>query len=67
MTIMEIFKKGDIVRFVPEYQDKEDEFNYILIEDPDGGRVKVTPINTGLQYPPIQVVKTDWLIKLSRQ
>ena len=64
---MEIFKKGDIVRFVPEYQDKEDEFNYILIEDPDGGRVKVTPINTGLQYPPIQVVKTDWLIKLSRQ
>jgi len=64
---METFKKGDIVRFVPEYQDKEDDFDYILVEDPDGGRVKVIAINTGIQFPPIQVVKTDWLIKLSRQ
>jgi len=59
---METFKKGDIVRFVPEYQDGESEFDYILIEDPDGGRVKVMPINTGMELPPVQVVKTDWLL-----
>ncbi len=31
------FKKGDIVRFLPEYEDGKDEFNYVLLEDPDGG------------------------------
>jgi len=59
--IMVTFKKGDIVRFVPEYQDGESEFDYILIEDPDGERVKVMPINTGMELPSVQVVKTEWL------
>ena len=36
----------------------------ILIEDPDGGRVKVMPYNSGMEIPPVQVVKTEWLIKL---
>jgi hypothetical protein len=56
-------KKNDIVRFIPEYEDGEQEFDYVLIEDPDGGRVKVMPINSGLEFPPIQVVKVQWLIK----
>ncbi len=58
---MTTFKKGDIVRFVPEYQDGKSEFDYILIEDPDGGRVKVMPVNSRMSMPPIQVVKTEWL------
>ena len=29
-------KKSDIVRFIPEYEDGEQEFDYVLIEDPDG-------------------------------
>ena len=57
------FKKNDIVRFIPEYKDGENDFDYVLIEDPDGGRVKVMPINSGLEFPPIQVVKVQWLIK----
>jgi len=57
-------KKGDVVRFVPQYTDEGDEFNYILIEDPDGGRVKVMPLNTGLYLPGVEVVKTEWLIKI---
>lgn len=59
---MSNFKKGDVVHFLPEYKDGEEEFDYILIEDPDGGRVKVMPINSGLEFPPIQVVNTEWLV-----
>jgi hypothetical protein len=55
------FKKNDIVRFLPEFEDGESEFDYILIEDPDGDRVKVMPVNTGLEFPPIQVVNVNWL------
>jgi hypothetical protein len=59
------FKKNDIVRFLPEYEDGENEFDYILIEDPDGGRVKVKPINSGMEIPPVYVVEIAWLtIKL---
>ena len=61
---METFRKGDIVRFIPEYRDGEEEFDYKLLEDPDGGRVKVMPINTGMEIPPVQVVKTEWLLSV---
>lgn len=57
-------KKDDIVKFWDSYEDGKDEFDYILIEDPDGDRVKVMPLNTGLEFPPIQVVKIEWLIKV---
>lgn len=57
-------KKNDIVRFLPEFEDGESEFDYILIEDPDGDRVKVMPVNTGLEFPPIQVVNISWLSRM---
>jgi hypothetical protein len=60
---MKDFKKNDIVRFLPGYEDGKPEFDYILIEDPDDNRVKVKPLNTGLKFPPIQVVDTNWLKK----
>ncbi len=60
-------KEGDLVKFIPEYEDGDDEFVYVLVEDPDGGRVKVMPLNSGLNIPPIQVVKTKWLIKIKRE
>ena len=58
-------KKGDIVRFLPEYEDAKEEFKYVLLEDPDGERVKVMPVNSGLEFPPVQVVKTEWLKKIT--
>ena len=58
-------KIGDIVRFLPEYEDGKKEFDYVLLEDPDGGRVKVMPVNSGLEFPPVQVVKTEWLKKIT--
>jgi hypothetical protein len=60
---MDHLKKNDIVRFKPEFEDRGKEFDYILIKKPDGGRVKVMPLKTGLEFPPIQVVKTNWLTK----
>jgi hypothetical protein len=57
-------KKSDKVRFLPEYSDGPNEFDYTLIENPDGGRVKVVPLNSGLEYPPVQVVKVEWLMKI---
>jgi hypothetical protein len=50
---------------LPEFSDGSQEFDYVLIEDPDRGRVKVAPINCGLEYPLVQVVKTEWLKKIS--
>ncbi len=58
---MVTFKKNSIVRFLPEYEDGDNEFDYIMIEEPDGGRVKVQPINSGMEIPPIYVVETKWL------
>jgi hypothetical protein len=55
------YKKGDIVRFLPDYEDGKEEFDYILIEEPDGGRVKVMPLESGLEIPPVYVVETNWL------
>ena len=58
---MVTFKKNDIVRFLPEYEDGDSEFDYILIEEPDGDRVIVKPISSGLEIPPIYVAETKWL------
>lgn len=58
------FKKDDIVKFIPEFEDEVKEFEYVLIEDPDGNRGKVMPINSKMGFPPIQVVKLDWLRKI---
>jgi len=63
---MKSYKKGNIVRFLPEFQDGPGEINYILMEDPDGDRVKVMPLNTGMEFPPVQVVKTAWLVKIDK-
>ncbi|MBP7507452.1 MAG: hypothetical protein KA807_06515 [Prolixibacteraceae bacterium] len=61
---MSDFRKGDLVRFLPDYEDSDEEYIYLLIEDPDGGRVKVVPHNSGLEIPPVQIVRTEWLINL---
>jgi hypothetical protein len=60
---MESLKKGDIVQSLQEYKDGDVESDYILLEDPDGGRVKVMPFSSGLEIPPIQVIKVDWVVK----
>ena len=48
---MDSIKEGKLVKFLPEYENVENEFVYILIEDPDGGRVKVMHFNSGMEIP----------------
>ncbi len=55
------YKKGDIVRMKPEFSDSEDDGDFELIENPDGGRVKVRAVDSGLSIPPVEVVKLEWL------
>lgn len=58
-----MIKKGDIVKIRPEWQDPgDDKFTWVAIEDEDGGRVRITPVDTGLRFPPNQVVTTDMLV-----
>lgn len=54
--------KGQTVQIKPEWQDPGDsEFVWIALEDEDGGRVSIQPLNTGLTFPPISRVNTSML------
>ena len=54
-----IIKKGDRVRIKSEWQDPgDDKFIWVALEDEDGGRVRIAPINTGLTILPNQIVDT---------
>lgn len=58
-----MIKKGDIVKIKPEWQDPgDDKFTWVAIEDEDGGRVRITPADIGLRFPPNQVVTIDMLV-----
>lgn len=59
-----MIKAKDIVRIKPEYQDEgDDSLVWIALEDEDGGRVRIAPLNTGMKFPPNQVINTDMLDK----
>lgn len=55
-------KKGDIVLIKPSHQDPgENRLLWQALENEDGGRVKVAPLETGLKFPPVHIVKIEWL------
>lgn len=57
-----MIKKGDTVLIKPEWQDEGDHtLTWVAIENEDGGRVRIAPTDTGLAFPPNQVVTTDML------
>ena len=57
-----MIRKGDTVEIKPEFQDSGDsEFNWIALEDEDGGRVRISPTNTSLSLPPNYVVNVSML------
>lgn len=52
-------RKGDAIRIKPEWQDPgDDTFDWVALEDEDGGRVRIAPTNTGLTLLPNQIVET---------
>jgi len=59
-----VFKQKDVIKIRPEYQDEGDEeLIWIALEDEDGGRIRIAPLNTGLTLPPNQIVTVDMIIK----
>ena len=59
-----MIKAKDIIRIRPEYQDEgDDSLVWIALEDEDGGRVRISPLNTGMKLPPNQVVSTEMIEK----
>jgi len=56
-------KKGDVVKYKPEFAFGDAEFDFELIEDPDGGRVKIKLINhpLSLSLPPTFLVLLEWI------
>lgn len=56
------FKKGDIVKILPEYQDSgDDEFTWTVLNDESKGRVDILAVDSPLTIKPIHVVQTDWI------
>lgn len=57
-----MIRKGNVVKIKPEWQDSgDDRFTLIACDDAENGRVKITPIDTGLAIAPSYVVKIEWL------
>ena len=61
------FLKGDIVEILPEFQDKGDsDYQWIVLEDEEKGRVSISATNSSLRITPIHVVQTDWICHKKR-
>jgi len=62
-----MIRAKDTVQIKPEFQDSGDkQLIWIALEDEDGGRVRIAPINTGMKYPPNQVVTTEMLVPVAQ-
>lgn len=54
-----MIKAKDIIKIKPEYQDEgDDSLVWVAVEDEDGGRIRIAPLNSGLKFPPNQIVST---------
>lgn len=55
-----MFKKGDIVQILPEFQDDgDDQLTWVVLGDEEKGRVDIQPLETGLNIPPRYTVETQ--------
>jgi hypothetical protein len=59
-----MIRKGQIVQILPQWQDSgDDKYTWIAVDDEEKGRVSITPLGTGLAYPPINTVRIDMLVQ----
>jgi hypothetical protein len=57
-----LFKIGDVVELLPEYQDPGDsEFEWVVVEAEDRGRLVISPFGTGLKVVPKYRVERAWV------
>lgn len=65
---MTMYKRGDHIEILPEYQDEGDEqYRWVCVTDEEKGRVDVSPEGTRLTLPPIYAVQTGWIRPAIRQ
>ncbi len=55
-----MFKSGDQVEILPEYQDEgDDQFCWVCVNDEEKGKIDISPLGTKLRIPPIYAVHTN--------
>lgn len=55
-----MFKNGDPVEILPEYQDEgDDEYRWVCVTNEEKGRVDISPLDTKLRIPPVYAVQTN--------
>lgn len=60
------FLKGDFVDILPEFRDPgDDEYQWVVLDDEEKGRVSISATNSTLRIAPVHVVQTDWQLKWS--
>lgn len=58
-----MFKKGDVVSILPEFQDKGDEqFTWMVLADEEKGRVDICPVNSSLLIKPVYTLRVGQII-----
>lgn len=57
-----MFKRGDTVEILEEFQDKgDDEFTWIVMDDEEKGRVDIQPMDIPLGIKPLYTVQVGWI------
>ncbi len=62
---MTVFKSGQIVKFQKPFPGEDPEQNYIVLEGKEGredSRVDISPLNLGLEVPPVYTVRSAELV-----
>ncbi len=55
-----MFKRGDPVEILPEFQDEgDDQFHWVCVSTEEKGRVDITPVDIGMRVPPVYTVQTN--------
>ena len=62
------YRRGERVVILPQYQDPgDDRFEWQTMDDEEIGRVTISPINTGLEIVPTQVVNVNMISRLPQK
>jgi len=63
---MSLIKVGQTVKFKKTFPDEDPEQKYIVLEVKEGKedtRVDISPLNLGLEIPPVYTVKSEDLVR----
>ena len=55
-----MYKRGDEIEILPEYQDEgDDQYRWVCVNDEEKGRVDISPADINLRIPPTYTVQTN--------